>query len=36
MPGNRLPGRLLYSELSCDRRSVGGQKKRFKTTLGRP
>jgi len=30
MPGNRLPRRLLYSELSCGRRSVGGQKKRFK------
>ena len=27
---NRLPRRLLYSELSCGRRSVGGQKKRFK------
>ena len=30
MPGNRLPRRLLYSELSYGRRSVGGQKKRFK------
>jgi len=30
MPGNRLPRRLLYSELSCAQRSVGGQKKRFK------
>jgi len=30
MPGNRVPRRLLYSELSCGRRSVGGQKKRFK------
>jgi len=30
MPGNRLPRSLLYSELSCGRRSVGGQKKRFK------
>ena len=30
MPGNRLPRRLLYSELFCGRRSVGGQKKRFK------
>jgi len=29
MPGNRLPRRLLYSELSWRRRSVGGQKKRF-------
>jgi len=28
--GNRLPHRLLYSEFSCGRRSVGGQKKRFK------
>ena len=30
MLGNRLPRRLLYSELSCGRPSVGGQKKRFK------
>jgi len=30
MPGNRLPCRLFYSEFSCGRRSVGGQKKRFK------
>jgi len=30
MPWNRFPRRLLYSELSCGRRSVGGQKKRFK------
>jgi len=30
MPGNRLPRHLLYSELSSGRRSVGGQKKRFK------
>ena len=30
MPGNRLPRRILYSELSCDWRLVGGQKKRFK------
>ena len=30
MPGNRSPRRLLYSELSCGRRSVGGQKKHFK------
>jgi len=30
MPGNKLPRRLLYSELSCGRRSVGAQKKRFK------
>jgi len=30
MPGNRLPRRLLYSELSCGRRSAGGQKQRFK------
>ena len=30
IPGNRLPRRLLYSELSCGRCSVGGQKKRFK------
>jgi len=29
MPGNRLPRRLLYRELSCGRRSVRGQKKRF-------
>jgi len=29
MPGNRLPHRLLYGQLSCGRRSVGGQKKRF-------
>jgi len=31
MPGNRLPCRLLYSELSCSRHSVGGQKKRLNT-----
>jgi len=30
MPGNRIPRRLLYSELFCGRRSVGSQKKRFK------
>jgi len=38
MPGNRLPRCVLYSELSCGRRSVGGQKKRFtvRTTLSRP
>ena len=30
MPANRLARRLLYSELSCGRRSVGCQKKRFK------
>jgi len=30
IPGNRLPRRLLHSELSCGRRSLGGQKKRFK------
>ena len=30
MPENRLPHHLFYSELSCGRHSVGGQKKRFK------
>jgi len=30
MPGNRLPRRLVYSELSCGRRLVGDQKKHFK------
>jgi len=33
MPGNRRPRRLLYSKLSCDRRSAGGQKKRFKDLM---
>jgi len=30
MPGNRLPRSLAFSELSCGRRSVWSQKKRFK------
>jgi len=30
MPRNRFPLSLLYSELFCGRRSVGGQKRRFK------
>jgi len=34
MPGNRLPRRLLHSELSCGRRSVGGQKKGQKLIFG--
>ncbi|KAI8492323.1 hypothetical protein Bbelb_297760 [Branchiostoma belcheri] len=33
MPDTRLPKRLLYSELAEGKRSVGGQKKRFKDTL---
>jgi len=33
MPGNRFPRRLLYSELSCGRRSLGGQKKPFKDLI---
>ncbi|XP_019645840.1 PREDICTED: protocadherin Fat 4-like [Branchiostoma belcheri] len=33
MPDTRLPKRLLYSELVEGKRSVGGQKKRFKDTL---
>ena len=33
MQDNRLPKQLLYGELCYGRRSVGGQKKRFKDTL---
>jgi len=33
MPDERIPKQLLYGELSEGRRSVGGQKKRFKDTL---
>ena len=33
MPDDRLPKQLLYGVLCCGKRSVGGQKKRFKDTL---
>ncbi|XP_046846768.1 uncharacterized protein LOC124440414 [Xenia sp. Carnegie-2017] len=33
MPDERIPKQLLYGELSNGKRSVGGQKKRFKDTL---
>ena len=33
MPDERLPTQLLYDELCYGKRSVGGQKKRFKDTL---
>ena len=33
MPDNRLPKQLLYGELVRGKRSVGGQKKRFKDSL---
>ena len=33
MPDSRLPKQLLYGELSQGKRSVGGQKKRFKDCL---
>ena len=33
MPDDRLPKQLLYDELCYGKRSVGGQKKRFKDTL---
>ena len=33
MPDDRLPKQLLYGELCYGKRSVGGQKKRFKDTL---
>ena len=33
MPDDRLPKQLLYGELCYDKRSVGGQKKRFKDNL---
>ena len=33
MPDTRLPKQLLYSELSKGKRTVGGQKKRFKDSL---
>ena len=33
MPDDRLPKQLLYGELCYGKRSVGGQKKRFKDTI---
>jgi len=33
MPDSRLPKQLLYGELSKGKRSVGGQKKRYKDSL---
>jgi len=33
MSDERLPKQLLYGELSCGKRHVGGQKKRFKDSL---
>lgn len=33
MPDSRLPKQLLYGELTSGRRSVGGQKKRYKDSL---
>ena len=33
MPDDRLPKQLLYGELCYGKRSIGGQKKRFKYTL---
>ena len=33
MPDDHLPKQLLYGELCCGKRSVGGQKKRLKDTL---
>ena len=34
MPDERLPKQLLYGELCYGKRSVGGQKKRFKDRAG--
>ena len=33
MPEERLPKKILYGELQMDKRSHGGQKKRYKDTL---
>lgn len=33
MPDHRLPKKLLFGELQCGKRSLGGPKKRFKDTL---
>ncbi|KAI8488515.1 hypothetical protein Bbelb_338270 [Branchiostoma belcheri] len=33
MPENRLPRQMLYGELSAGKRTVGGQRKRFKDCL---
>ena len=33
MPDKRIPKQLLYGEFAHGKRSVGGQKKRFKDTL---
>ena len=33
MPNERLPKRLLYGELSKGKRSLGGQRKRYKDTV---
>ncbi len=33
MSDERIPKQLLYGELSKEKRSVGGQRKRFKDTL---
>ena len=33
MPDDRLSKQLLYGELCCGKRSLGGKKKRFKATL---
>ena len=33
MPDERIPKQLLFGELSCGKRSLGGPKKRFKDTL---
>ena len=33
MPDERLPKKILYGELQVEKRSHGGQKKRYKDTL---
>ena len=33
MPDERLPKKVFYGELQEDKRSQGGQKKRYKDTL---
>ena len=33
MPEERLPKKILYGELKMDKRTHGGQKKRYKDTL---
>ena len=33
MPDERLPKKSLYGELQVEKRSQGGQKKRYKDTL---